>query len=192
MNTSRSAVKFLGVALVALALIALPALAVTSQYSGNSSPELRQSSHGGAIPFREPGTGGLMGWALGLAFVAGTVTVTYKYPVSGTTPPTAIEASQVPTVTGIVTFAESDTTGLFTHNFGLATGAGAAGLQPSLASFFPEVIITSILNSGTVVANIQIDYASSTGNQLVFAKGSIAGTGGTLLFTVRKPHSIGL
>jgi len=61
-----------------------------------------------------------------------------------------------------------------------------------LASFFPEVIITSILNSGTVVANIQIDYASSTGNQLVFAKGSIAGTGGTLLFTVRKPHSIGL
>jgi len=172
MNTSR-AIKFLGVALVALALIALPALAVTSS---------QEAQHHG---------GSLITWALGIGLV-GAVTVTYKFPVSGTTPPTAIQASQVPTITGLVTWLESDTTGLFTHNFGLATTTGAAGSQPSLASFFPEVIITPILNSGTVFPNVQIDYASSTGNQLVFAKGSIAGTGGTLLFTVRKPHSIGL
>jgi hypothetical protein len=162
-----NAMKFFGAALLALALVLVPAL-VDPQH---------------------------MVWALTAASMlglAGAVTVTYKFPVSGTTPPTAIQSSRIPTVTGLINWLESDTTGLFTHNFGISTGLGFAGLQPSLLSFFPEVIITPVLNSGTVYPNIQIDYTTSDGNQLVFFKGSIAGTGGTVLLTVRKPHSIGM
>ncbi len=170
MNYTSRAFKFLGVALVALALMTLPALAVTSH-----SLTAVQS----------------MNLLMGVGLI-GAVTLTWKFPISGTVPPTAAQASQVPTQTAVVNWLESDTTFLFTHNMNIATAPGFAGIQPSLASLFPEVIITPMLNSGTVVPNIQVDYSTSTGNVLVFFKGSIAGTGGTLAVTVRRPHSVGL
>ncbi len=189
MNYTSRAFKFLGVALVALALMTLPALAVSP--SSSSSQQFALSSHQTGIPFREPGTFHLLSLALAVGLI-GTVTVTYKFPISGTVAPTAAQASQVPTITAVVNWLESDTTFLFTHNLNIATAPGFAGIQPSLASLFPEVIIAPMLNSGTVYPNVQVDYSTSTGNVLVFFKGSIAGTGGTLAVTVRRPHSIGL
>lgn len=165
--------KRIGAALTVLALAAMPALAFNLHASAGHSARI-------------------VDIAITLMVLGGAVTVTYKFPVSGATAPTAVQASQVPTVNGLVTWLESDTLGLFTHNMGIATAVGFPGIQPGLASFFPEVIITPVLNSGTVFPNIQIDYTTSTGNVLAFFKGSIAGTGGTVLLTVRRPHSIGL
>lgn len=170
---NHNATKYFGAALLALALLVVPALAATSA-------DTHQGSH-------------MPAWVLviGAAGLAGAVTVTYKYPVSGTTPPTAIQSSQFTKVTGIINWLESDTLGFITHNFNVATAAGFAGIQPSIASFFPECVITPSLNSGTVFPNIQIDYTTATGNQLPFFKGSTAGTGGTVVFTVHKPNSLG-
>lgn len=112
------------------------------------------------------------------------VTVTYKYPVAGTTPPTAIQASQVPTVTGIIEWADADTTGLFTHNFGLQTQT----FTPNVGQFFPE-IISYASAAGTAVANAQ--FVLTNGNVITFGKTSAAGTGGTLVVIVRRPYSAG-
>ncbi len=120
--------------------------------------------------------------------IAGTVTLTYKYPVGTTVPPTAIQASQVQVVIGEVNWADSDTTTLFTHNFGIATAPGFAGILPGLISFFPEVMI---VNSGVSTVAAAISVAWTNGTTLTLGKGSILGTAGTIIVYVRKPHSIG-
>ncbi len=127
-------------------------------------------------------------WILSLLAVAGTVTLTYKYPVGTTVPPTAIQASQVQVVVGEVNWADSDTTTLFTHNFGIATAPGFAGILPGLISFFPEVMI---VNSGVSTVAAAISVAWTNGTTLTLGKGSIVGTAGTIIVYVRKPHSIG-
>src|SRR5690349_11289778 len=69
-------------------------------------------------------------------------TVTYTYPVAGTVPPTAVQSSRVPTVTGYVDWAGGGgVTALFTHNLGLATAPGFAGRLPAVSQGFPEVIL---------------------------------------------------
>lgn len=168
MNTSRI-IQRLGVALVALALIALPALAVTSQNS------------------EVPGGSHALGWIISLGLSAGLVgVVTYAFPVGGATAPTQIQSSQIPVVTGTIVFADADTSLLFTHNFGLSTGLPGAftGGQPGLLSLFPEI---GWYQSGVTTVAPVFSFTLTSGNAITFSKTSLLGTGGTIIVAVRRP-----
>lgn len=156
--------KYFGAALIVLAVLAVPALAAHVDMGLLLT---------GALAF------GVMG-----------TTVTYLYPVANTTTaPTAIQSSQAPTVVAQVVFVDADTTAAITHNFGIATAAGFAGIQPNIGQGFPEVIPSWIATS-TVVATI--GYTNTSGNVVTLTKASLLGTAGTLFVTIRKPHTLSL
>lgn len=181
MNAS---IKF-GVALIALALMIVPALAVSQ--NDVPSRELQILSQESAAPSQEGGW--RLGLILSLMVLAGT-TVTYLYPVaSTTTAPTAIQSSQTPTVVGQIAWADADTVALFTHNLGIATAPGFAGKLPAISQGFPEVIM-SYIGISTVVGTVS--YTNTSGNVITFAKASLLGTAGTLLVTVRSPQTLAL
>ncbi len=116
---------------------------------------------------------------------SGAVVVTYAYPGSGTVPATAQQASQVQAQTLQISFADADTTGLVTHNFGLQT----ATFTPNTGQFFPEVLLTPGV-VGTAFPALGVVWTS--GNVITIAKGNTAtGSGGTYVVTIRRPHSMG-
>lgn len=157
--------KYFGAALIALAVLAVPALAAHINI----------------------GTVMLLSMSLGLV---GAVTVTYKFPVSSTTTaPTAVQSSQTQVVTGTVNWLESDTIARFTHNLGIATAVGFAGSKPTIAQGFPDVHVLPV--GADTVAPV-MSFVFTDGNVVTINKGSIAGTGGTLLVAVYRPQSIGV
>lgn len=163
-------VSIFSVALVALLLSALPALVYKCHWQ-----EIRRAMRNPLSMLDEL----LMG-------EAGVVVVTYAFPVSGVTAPTAVQASQVPTQTAQVFFADTDTQAVVTHNW---------GLPASFPGFlFPECIMTKSLGGGS-------DSSFATGftfgltntNSITINKLSIGtGSGGTYNLVLRKPHSVGL
>lgn len=175
----------LGAALLALALLVMPALAA-SQYQPEASREIAATSQQTPIPSHGGIGTVLLLWVSALG-ILGT-TITYLFPVaSTTTAPTAIESSRVPTVVAQVVFVDADTTAALTHNFGIATAAGFAGLQPNIAQGFPQVILDWIATS-TVVATI--GYTNTSGNVVTLTKASLLGTAGTMFVTISKPHTL--
>lgn len=112
-------------------------------------------------------------------FVLGTVTVTYAYPVSGTTPPTSAQAVNSNLLTATVNAADGDTTWTITHNWGLSAA--------QLANLWPLVHVY-VQVSGT--AGPLITAALTNSNVVTFGKSSSAGTGGTYVVELQRPHSL--
>ena len=118
---------------------------------------------------------------------------TVLYSVGGTTqtqnntnPPTGAQASQAPKIVVTVGMLLADTVATITHNFGL----GASG--PSF--YDPEVVgpvwINGPLGGGTNVPLITFTWVNT--NILQANKLGVAGTDGTFIIYLRRPHSTGL
>jgi hypothetical protein len=112
------------------------------------------------------------------SLLVGVVTVTYAFPVSGITAPTAIVMSKHAMLTATVAMADADTTATITHNWGLSTA--------QLADRFP-VIIWNYVTAGTVPALLTFSRAA---NAVTVTKPNLANTGGTYEFTLLRPHTI--
>jgi hypothetical protein len=100
--------------------------------------------------------------------------------LASATPLTAVQASQVQKITGLLAFGVGDGLALFTHNF---------GLDASAASYYePEILpVPASVAGGSFVPCIT--YSRISGN--VIQIGIPAGTSGTFEVTVRRPHSTG-
>jgi hypothetical protein len=159
----------LSVGLVALFLIAaLPALALTTDTQQTAG----HGSHAGAW---------LLLAGLGLA---GTVSLAYKTPGSGTTPATAAQAHAQTLQVVEVTFADADTTAPIVTNMGL----GTTGASPTTAQDLPKVTIVP-LTAGT--ANPGLSVAWTDGNTVTIGKiNTSVGTGCVVVVYIEKPHSI--
>jgi len=108
------------------------------------------------------------------------VTVTYAYPVAGVTPPTAAQAKKCNTITATVAIgADTDTSFVMTHNWGLSTA--------QLAFNFPLVTITPNV-VGTAVCTIAAVLTNS--NIVTFSKGNVAGSAGTYIVVLQRPCSL--
>lgn len=115
----------------------------------------------------------------------GTVTQTYIYPGSGTVPATGAQASAVYVQVAQVNFVDADTTATVTHNWGI----GTTGAFPNTGIFMPEVILTWS-SAGTAFPALAVAWTN--GNTITLAKGNTStGSGGTVVVTMRKPHSTG-
>ena len=108
------------------------------------------------------------------------VTVTYAYPVAGTTGPTAAQAG-AGVVTAVINWAESDTTGLITHNFGLQTQT----FPGNTGQLFPEIIW--YLQSGQTVMPA-VTFSLTSGNVITFGKQSAVGSGGSMVVIITRPR----
>jgi hypothetical protein len=106
-------------------------------------------------------------------------TLTYLYPGSGTTPATAAQAAGASVQVAAVQFADADTTVTIVHNWAFDTAA--------LARSEPFVLEEQI--TGGTPAPLLIETKAT--NQIVFTKQSTAaGSGGTIVFSMQRPHSI--
>ena len=105
-------------------------------------------------------------------------TVTYLGPGSGTTAPTAAQASNVQSMSATVNFADADTTATITHNFNSSTAALAA-LRPCVSLY--------CASGGT--AYPALSWALGA-NAVVITKGNTTtGSGGTYNVVIQRPHS---
>ena len=135
-----------------------------------------------AAATHHPGAG-----IIGLVFLFGTATVTYTYPVQGTTPPTTAQIggiNPVDTVRAFVFMGDLDTTATLTHNFNESTTALAQG--------FPDVSISPVLFTAgpTETAPPMVSYTSAA-NALTFTKVSAVASACTWLVRVGRPSSLG-
>ena len=121
---------------------------------------------------------------------AGTATVTWAsfqdgsgyhggY-TGGTTAPTNAQAATVNAQQITVLFGDTDTSAVLTHNFGVSA-AQLAALQPYL-SYICQQLTTPA--TGTLAV---ITVAWTNSNVITLAKQSNVGTGGSYVFTVRRP-----
>ena len=151
----------LGALLAALFLAVVPACALTV------------GSHG-AWTFT-------IGSLLGLA---GVVTVTYGWPVQGTTPPTAAQASQCNIQTAKVFMDVGDTQAVFTHNWGQNNGALAASFPTYL---FPIVMARlDVAPAVSFVTALTFDISNTN----IVTINKLAGSAGTFVVTLFRPHTI--
>lgn len=105
--------------------------------------------------------------------------VVYAYPVTGTVAPTAAQAAACNMITATVLYADADTTATVTHNFSLTAA--------QLANLWPVVGITQN-GGGTPSPLLSVTLAANT---IVLAKQSTAaGSGGTVIVNIQRPHSI--
>lgn len=174
-------IQKVSVALVALFLISLPALALTGGMDSHrlevTNPAPQEDS-----PRSPWGVIALGALALG---IAGTVVQTYAYPGSGTVPATAAQAAGTNFQSAQVSFADADTVATVTHNWGL----GTTGAFPNTGQFLPQVT----LNWGTAgTAFAALAVAWTNGNSFTISKGNTTtGSGGTVVVSMRRPHSLG-
>jgi hypothetical protein len=113
----------------------------------------------------------------------GAVTVTYAFPVAGTTPPTATQMNQPGgsdnLVTGTVNMADADTVATVTHAMGLSAA--------EVSALFPLVnVYPTGSNTGTVVVAV----ALASANTITVSKLGNVGSGGTFNFWIARPHSL--
>lgn len=115
------------------------------------------------------------------SLIAGAVTVTYAYPVAGTVAPTVAQAAAENMLTATVVIgADTDTTALVTHNWQLTTA--------QLANNWPIVIGPTPNVVGTAYCSIAVVLTNSVA--ITLNKGNVAGSAGTYLITLLRPHSI--
>jgi hypothetical protein len=115
------------------------------------------------------GAGGLL---------AGTATVSYLYPVAGSTPPTSRQIQLLSMLTATVHFGDTDTTAVITHNMNLT--------QAQLNNGWP-LILPYINAPGTVVP--LLSFALTDSNNVTITKASTTGTNCTLSVTLLRPDS---
>jgi hypothetical protein len=108
-------------------------------------------------------------------------TITYAYPVAGTTPPTLAQALLCNMVTATVFWSDSEVTALLTHNWGL-TAAQSANLWPVVIIEYDTGSLTTLPQA------ITVNLSSST-NVVTLNKSTVVGGNGTLLVTLLRPFS---
>lgn len=118
----------------------------------------------------------------------GVVAITYCsiFRQTGTsTPPTATEASQLPTQTALVFWADTDVEAVVIHNW---------GLWASFPAFlFPEVWMHKALGGVDCSFATNFTFGISNTNQVTITKNSVGpGSGGTYRVYMRKPGSMEL
>ena len=133
---------------------------------------------------------------LGLMGVAGAVTVTYPYPLAGTTTaPTAAQATQGNMIVAQVVWADADTLALVTHNFGLGTtdflspNLGGTVNPPTTGQLFPKVTITPLAQAAAISFYIPPTVTLGA-NTVTLGKGSVTGSGSTLAVYIERPFSM--
>lgn len=123
-----------------------------------------------------------------MAFLAGAVVVTYKYPISGTTAPTIAQMQNKHALTALVTALDADTVITVTHNWGLAN-TDFQGFPDGPAGLFPLVIINLESDATTTVEPIfQISLTNT--NAVVINKPTTVGTQGTYIVQILRPTSL--
>jgi hypothetical protein len=125
--------------------------------------------------------------AIALCGIAG-VTVTYasfqdgsgphQAYTGGTTAPTIVQSETVNAVVATVSFADSETTALISHNMQI-TAAQLAALQPYIQCY---------IATGPTVLPI-LSFALTSGNVVTVTKTSLEGSGGSLVVIIRRPYS---
>lgn len=161
---------YLGVALVALLVVLLPALA-HKEHRNLIREEWRS-------PLRL-----LFGV---LTEELGVVVVTYCHPVLGaptTTAPTGAQAAQIQELTAQVFFADADTAAVITHNWGLPNSF------PTW--LWPQCFIAKVLGASGDVFQAFTFGLTNTNSVTVTKGNTTAGGGGTYNVYIRRPHSIG-
>jgi len=126
--------------------------------------------------------------ASGLAFMAGTVVVNYKYPVAGTVEPTAAVMRVHNEVNAQVTALDTDTVIAVIHNWGLAS-KGPTGFPDGPPGLFPVVIIDIDGSATTTVQPVFLVTLSNT-NQVTINKPTTVGTQGTFNVVILRPTTL--
>lgn len=115
--------------------------------------------------------------------LAGTAVVTYTYPVTGTTPPTAAQMQNADTVRATVLMGDADTTATLTHNFAESTTA--------LAQLFPDVIFYPVTLTSVSETSPPIVTVALLTNSITITKISAVGSGGLWNFKLARPNTLG-
>lgn len=106
-------------------------------------------------------------------------TVTYNFPVAGATAPTVAQAAGCNSLTCQVNMADADTTGTITHNWQLTTA--------QLANLWPLISVRG-QDSGT--GSPVLSFALTNSVAVTVTKQTNAGSGGTYVVTLLRPHSM--
>jgi hypothetical protein len=105
-------------------------------------------------------------------------TTTYKYPVSGTVPPTAAQVAKLSMVVAEVQFGSSETAASITHNFGLS-GTQAGFDWPTI---IPEL---KTVNGATLPP--VISFARTNTNLVTINKVAVVNSDCTVVVTILRP-----
>jgi hypothetical protein len=113
------------------------------------------------------------------------VTITYQYPVAGTTAPTAAQMLNKNTVRAtVIATADADTTATVIHNMGLTAAQLAAGQ--------PEIILTQILSQALTALSAWVVSAQAA-NSITLTKLTSTGSGNAspqLEVVIHRPHTL--
>lgn len=122
---------------------------------------------------------------LGPAVIFGAVTVTYEYPVAGTTAPTAGNQTKDLVVANVIATADADVTAVITHNLGLSAAELAAGMPRVTVMLLISQALTALAawTVTTIAANsITLTKLASTGS---------GNAGAQIRVHIERPHTIG-
>jgi hypothetical protein len=162
---------FRSAALIALAVILLPALAYPNTLN--------------AVPAESGGHGALI-IALSLVGLLGAVTITYNFQpagthvaVSSTTAPTAAQARFFNSIGVLLEMAETDTTGTITHNWEIVANERGQ-YQPWLSWY--------TLTAGTALPFLSFSVAGT--NAVTVTKTSASGTSGSFVVLLQRPNTL--
>lgn len=109
-------------------------------------------------------------------------TITYAYPVAGTTAPTALQALGCNAVTATLTWSDSETSAAIVHNFKLSTA--------QLANLFPFVqIYVRSDSTGTLQPTTGYTVALTDSSTVTIGKTTVVGTQGSLTIVIMRPMS---
>jgi hypothetical protein len=100
--------------------------------------------------------------------------------LGSSTPPTAIQASGCQTQLALISFADSDTQALFTHNMGLDASAPSY-LEPPVEGYG---VYGPAQAAQTYMPAFTFDFSNT--NVLKINKLNFLGTGGTYFFRIRR------
>ena len=107
-------------------------------------------------------------------------TITWLYPIAGTTPPTIAQALLCNEQQITVNWSDSEVTALLTHNWGLtSTQAG---------NDWPNPIINYLAGSTTTLPQAILVTFTNT-NVITLTKSTVVGGQGTLIVTLLRPFS---
>lgn len=111
----------------------------------------------------------------------GVVTVTYEYPVSGSSAPTAQKMLTLSLVTAVLNWGDTDTTATITHNMGITAA--------QLAQLFPFVSVYAVALNGSPSAPPPFVSTLAT-NSITITKSSVTNSGGTFNVYIFRPNTV--
>lgn len=109
------------------------------------------------------------------------MTVTYLYPATGTTPPSAAQMLLQNLLTVEINTLDADTAGVITHNWGLSAAE---------TGFYRPIISVKSIVRETAGDFLTWALPETSPNALAFNKTSGGGTGGTFIADLLRPHTL--